>query len=106
MEKSSVMCACGHCVCNRCFMQEPDKTKEVMARLHAPKSGLHSDKIMKEYAHAWLDAKTDFERDNCRFKAYTGACELASDVAKSGIKREMEKLRLIKIFDEARKVRA
>jgi len=86
-------------------MQEPDKVKEVMMRLHAPKTDLRADKIMKDMAHAWLDAKTDFGRDNCRFKAYEMAQELALDVAMSGIKREMEKLRLIKIFDEARQAK-
>ena len=62
------------------------------------------DERMKDYAKLWREAKSDFERERWRNKAIFAAVGLAGLVAQSGIKREMEKLRLIKVYEEATKV--
>jgi len=56
------------------------------------------DERMLEWAKYYLNSKTEFEKQDRRYKAYQAGVGLSGLAAKSGIKREMEKLRLIKIF--------
>ena len=62
------------------------------------------DERMQDYARLWRAAKTDLERERWRYKAIYAAVGLSSVVQTHGIKREMEKLRLIKVFEDATKV--
>ena len=54
---------------------------------------------MKQRAAMFNDAISDFDRTRINNEAYQAAYELAGAVSKSGLSREMEKLRLIKRYE-------
>jgi len=62
------------------------------------------DERMLDYARVWRESKNQFEKDRWQDHAIQAAVGLSGLVAKSGIKREMEKLRLIRIYETAKKV--
>ena len=63
---------------------------------------MNPDERMLDYAKLWRESKNQFEKDRWQSKAIQAAVGLAGLVAKSGIKREMEKLRLIRIYEKAK----
>lgn len=65
--------------------------------------GINTAALMFDFAKQWQHAKDDFMRSDADHRAFSAAQDLAGYVAKSGIKREMEKLRLIRIYQEAKK---
>jgi len=61
---------------------------------------MKSNEIMEQWARSYLSSKSDFERERYRLGAYQAAVGLSGSVGRSTIKREMEKLRLIKVYEQ------